>query len=58
MALDLIATGEIDVAPMVTHRFGFADVVDAYELARTRDDGVIKIVIEMPGYVEYQAGLS
>ena len=57
MALDLIATGEIDVAPMATHRFGFDDVVDAYELARTRDDGVIKIVIEMPGYSEYQSGL-
>jgi len=58
MALDLIAAGEIDVAPMVTHRFGFDDVLNAYELARSRDDGVIKIVIEMPGYREYQSGLS
>ena len=50
MALDLIAKGAIDVAPMLTHRLAFERVVDAYELARTRDDGVIKIVIEMPGY--------
>jgi len=49
MALDLIASGEIDVSAMVTHRFKFDDVLDAYELARTRDDGAIKIVIEMPG---------
>jgi len=50
MALDLIAKGAIDVAPMLTHRLAFEQVVDAYELAKTRDDGVIKIVIEMPGY--------
>ena len=52
MALDLIASGAIDVAPMLTHRFPFERVVEAYELARTREDGVIKIVIEMPGYRE------
>ena len=50
MALDLIAKGAVDVAPMLTHRLAFDQVMDAYELARTRDDGVIKIVIEMPGY--------
>ncbi len=49
LALDLIARGEIDVAPMLTHRFPFERVREAYELARTRDDGAIKIVIEMPG---------
>jgi L-iditol 2-dehydrogenase len=49
-ALDLIAKGEIDVSPMLTHRFPFEQVLEAYELARTRDDGVIKVVIEMPGY--------
>jgi threonine dehydrogenase-like Zn-dependent dehydrogenase len=35
---------------MLTHRLSFEQVLDAYELARTREDGVIKIVIEMPGY--------
>jgi threonine dehydrogenase-like Zn-dependent dehydrogenase len=50
MALDLVATGAIDVSPMLTHRFTFDQVFEAYELARTRDDGVIKVVIEMPGY--------
>jgi len=49
MALDLIARGEIDVSPMLTHRFPFERIKETYELARTRDDGVIKIVIEMPG---------
>jgi threonine dehydrogenase-like Zn-dependent dehydrogenase len=49
-ALDLIARGEIDVTPMLTHRITFDEVANGYELARTRDDGAIKIVIEMPGY--------
>jgi threonine dehydrogenase-like Zn-dependent dehydrogenase len=49
-ALDLIARGVIDVSPMLTHRFSFERVMETYELARTREDGVIKVVIEMPGY--------
>jgi L-iditol 2-dehydrogenase len=48
MALDLIASGAIDVAPMITHHFPFAKVLEAYELHRTYDEGAIKIVIEMP----------
>lgn len=47
-ALDLIASGEIDVAPILTHRFPFEQVLEAYELQRTRDEGAIKIVVEMP----------
>jgi len=47
MALDLIASGQIDVRPMLTHRIKFSRVEQAYELARSRADGVIKIVIDM-----------
>ncbi|MCI0335681.1 MAG: zinc-binding dehydrogenase [Planctomycetes bacterium] len=47
-AVDLVANGRIDVAPLITHRVPFADVIDAYELHRTRGDGCLKIVIEMP----------
>ena len=49
-ALDLVAHGEIDVSPMLTHHLTFEQVIDGYELARTRAGGVIKIVIEMPAY--------
>ena len=52
MALELVANGSIDVSPMLTHRFQFEQVPEAYELARTRDDGVVKIVIEMPNFAE------
>jgi threonine dehydrogenase-like Zn-dependent dehydrogenase len=50
MAIELIASGQIDVSPMLTHRLPFDQVLYAYRLARTREDGVIKVVIEMPGY--------
>ena len=49
MALDLISSGEIDVSSMVTHRFPLERLQEAYELAQSRDDGAIKIIIEMPG---------
>ena len=48
MALDLIASGAINVAPMITHHFPFDRVLEAYELHRTYDEGAVKIVIEMP----------
>jgi L-iditol 2-dehydrogenase len=48
MALDLIASGELNVTPVITHRFPFDLVLEAYELQRTRDEGSIKIIIEMP----------
>ena len=47
VAVDLIAGGRIDVGSLVTHRFPFADVLDAYELHRTRGDKCVKIVIDM-----------
>ncbi len=48
MALELLASGIADAAPMLTHRFPFDQVLDAYELQRTRDEGAVKIVIDMP----------
>ncbi len=48
-ALELIASGAIDVAPILTHRFPFERVCEAYELQRTAGDGSVKIVVEMPG---------
>lgn len=48
-ALDMIANGVIDIAPLLTHVFPFERLLEAYELQRTRDEGAIKIVIEMPG---------
>lgn len=48
-ALQIIASGEIDVEPLITHTFPFERVLDAYELAHTRGDNCIKILVEIPG---------
>ena len=44
-ALALIAEGEIDVSPIVTHLMPIEDVVEAFELAKSRTDGVIKVAL-------------
>ncbi len=45
-ALDLIASGRLDVAPLITHRFGLDDVTAA--LAMAEQGGAIKVVVR-PG---------
>jgi len=48
LALRWIAEGIADPGPMLTHRFPFERTLEAYDLQRTRDEGALKIVIEMP----------
>lgn len=45
-ALDMIDNKEVDVDGMVTHRFGFAQSKDAFDLVAGYKDGVIKAMIE------------
>lgn len=45
--LRMIAAGSIDVKPLVTHRFKFADAVKAVEFAATGPGDAVKIMIEM-----------
>jgi threonine dehydrogenase-like Zn-dependent dehydrogenase len=47
-AIELVASGQVDVSPIITHRVLFADVIEAYELHRSRGDKCVKIVIDMP----------
>ncbi len=44
-ALDLVATGAIDVAPLLTHRFPIERIGDAFAAARERRDGILKATI-------------
>ena len=44
----LIATvqsGRFDPLPLITHRFGLDDIVEAYDLFSSRRDGVLKVAI-------------
>ncbi len=45
-ALDLMATGKIDVSPMATHRFSFDDTKKAFDLVAGYKDGVMKAMID------------
>ena len=44
-AVDALADGRIDPAPLITHEFPLADVAAALETARTRPDGFLKAVV-------------
>lgn len=43
----LLSTGQIDAGPLVTHRFGLAEIREAFELVADYRDGVIKAVLEL-----------
>lgn len=44
--IELVSGGSIKPGELITHRFGLADVADAFSLLGDRADGVVKVVIE------------
>jgi alcohol dehydrogenase len=41
----LLADGQIDPAPIITHRFGLAEMVHAYDVfGRPDDSGALKVL--------------
>lgn len=43
--MNIVASGKIDLKPLVTHRFRLEDIVRAYELFSSQTDGVLKVAI-------------
>ena len=49
LALDLIVRGAVEVAGLVSHVFPLQEVARAYELARSRADGALKVGVRFDG---------
>jgi len=45
-AIALVASGQVDVKPLVTHRFQFEESLQAFETARTGAGGAVKVLIK------------
>ena len=45
--LDMIATGKVDVKPLITHRFDFDNALDGYETL-TSDKNALGIILQYP----------
>ena len=46
-AIELIASGRVDVRPLVTHHFRLDETARAFELVSARSDGVVKAIIRI-----------
>ena len=45
LALDMIQAGELDVGPLVTHQYDFAETKSAFDSVAAYEDGVMKAMI-------------
>lgn len=43
--MSMIASGRIDLGPLVTHRYALEDIVEAYDLFSHQRDGVLKVAL-------------
>ena len=43
LAVDFIKSGEIDMAPFVTHQFPLTQVQEAFDLAQSKEEGALKV---------------
>lgn len=46
IALDLVATGRVNVKPLITHRYPLEQTVEAFETSRLGTGGAIKVIIK------------
>ncbi len=44
-ALEMVASGKVDVKPLVTHTYKLEESIAAFEQAKTGEGGAIKIMI-------------
>ncbi|CAH1786375.1 unnamed protein product [Owenia fusiformis] len=46
-ALALLASGRVNIDPIITHRFSFDDTLKAFDCARDRNTGAVKVMIKI-----------
>jgi L-iditol 2-dehydrogenase len=46
-AIDMIRTGRVDISLLVSHRIPLSQISEAFDLVRSKADGVIKVVVTM-----------
>jgi D-xylulose reductase len=44
----MLASGQLDVTPLITDTFAFADSIEAFDLARHMPPTSVKVQIELP----------
>ena len=44
-ALDMVASGKVDVKPLITHNYKLEETLKAFETAKTGEGGAIKVMI-------------
>jgi L-iditol 2-dehydrogenase len=48
-AIDMVASGKVNIDPLMSHRFPMAETQAAFDLVAGYRDGVIKALIQIPG---------
>lgn len=43
--IDLLASGKINVRPLLTHFYRLEDIHTAFEMAKTGQDGALKVIV-------------
>ena len=46
-AIDLVASGKVDIDYMITHRFGLSDTKEAFDMVAGYKDGAVKALIKL-----------
>jgi threonine dehydrogenase-like Zn-dependent dehydrogenase len=53
-AIDMVASGKVNVDPLMTHHFSLEETKAAFDLVAGYRDGVVKALIHVPGKVSRQ----
>jgi len=47
LAMEFIGSGRTDITPLISHHFPFADLQHAFDLAESRQNGAVKVLIDI-----------